>query len=186
MRYSLENRINTKKSDKTSLREYAKVFFAVEGSAYIGANIGLNLSDILTNNKILLTTGTLSGDFIGGTIGQIVSYWYNNCDKFHDTKTNRFQYFRFLKDIAKLLTYDVPVTTFSYAIASQVTYQMLKHDWNNAVVAAGTTLTMMVIWHALNYFIYNLIKFDSDEKFVQISLPRIKSYIGYFINKNRN
>lgn len=162
----LEQRVMIDKSNGVSFKEYAKVFASVEGGAYLGANVGIYLSDFLTRNKIIITGGTLAGDYIGGTLGYMFSNWHNNKEKYTDSKSGKFNYLIFIKDNAKILAYGTPLAFFSYAVTSQVTYQAVEHNYENWAVATISSLTMMTIYNGLNYFIYKVIKNDSDERFM--------------------
>ena len=85
---NLEERI---KKAKVRLKEYSKVLAATESGAIIGNQVGIHGSSNLTNINIFKTGGTLSGDYVGGTIGQHLSYWYNNKEKFRD-ENGKFKY----------------------------------------------------------------------------------------------
>ncbi len=146
---------------KTGFWEYAKVFGAVEFGAWIGAVIGVHLSSLYTSSNMFITGGVLSGDFIGGTIGQLGSYWYNNSEKFNRDGKTRF--WLVTKDFTKIIVYDIPVTAVSYAATSQATYYMLQHSWNKTVVATASTIMMMSIWNGLNYCTYTMVKTNSDK-----------------------
>jgi len=145
------------------LKEYSKVLGATEIGALIGNEAGIHGSSYLTNSALPRTGGTLSGDYIGGGIGQHLSYWYNNREKFRD-ENRKFKYLEFFKDNAKIIVYDIPVTSFTYLCSGNVTYQLIKHDVDETIVGAVNWLVTMIIWNFINYHVYDAIKHNKDEK----------------------
>jgi hypothetical protein len=176
---NLEKRVRRCKK----LKEYSKVLGATEIGGLIGNEVGIHLSSHLSKSVLRRTAGTLSGDYMGGTIGQHLSYWYNNKEKFR-YDNGKFKYITFIKDNLKLAFYDLPVTGFTYLCSGNITYQLIKHDIDETWVGFINWFCTMVIWNFLNYHVYDAIKNNKDEKLVMRWYNKIERLISNKFHNN--
>ena len=174
-------------SNKNALKEYGIVFLATESLGFVGVFVGSHVTPLLTKSYGLITSGVLSGDFIGGTMGQLGSYWYNNKEKFRDEEGNK-KYAQIIKDFSKVIVYDIPVTAMAYGITSYITYHMVKWGMDKTAIAAISSVFIISTWNITNFFVYNMIKHNADEKVVGSICCKIKdrmhSVATYFSRKN--
>lgn len=158
----LENIFNKKR-----LKEYSLVAVMTESCAIVGNQIGARLPsrwidfDFVDNLTNVIETH--SGDYVGGTIGYCLGYYHNNREKFRD-ENGRFKWGEFTKDYLKIMVYDIPLTSATYVISGLITYQFIKNDADETLVGLVNWFSTMVIWNTGNYFLYNIIKFNEDEK----------------------
>ncbi len=149
----LENII--KKIKNSKFYETGRNMIYTEWGAVIGNFVGSHFSHSNINNDIGITGGVISGDYIGGTFGQFLAYKHNNPEK--DAQA-------LAKDFTKILIYDFPNTALAYTISGAVTYQFVKRDADEKLVAFVNWLTTAATWQFIyNKIVYPIVRDGKDE-----------------------
>ncbi|MFA6888830.1 MAG: hypothetical protein WC254_05025 [Candidatus Woesearchaeota archaeon] len=154
--------------------EYWTTLISTELGGLVGSLTSSYVIPQITSSTIARAAGILSGEYILATAGQIGAYWYHNKEKAKQ-EDGSINYTRALIDTAKILLYDIPITSTAYAITAPCTYYMVSHNWNKGVTAVLTSLTVMAVWNGMNYLVYNVIKERIDEKILQNAVSLITS-----------